>query len=163
MRRWVKSLVFAIKRMMQFYASGICTTFATSIILQSYKSDYLHRDIYSILFLCFNFSKIEYMFFMFTSVPYFVLFNVTELKKIKINYRTLIIFLFTKASEINIQKSGQSVLTSLFLNLMSVSFYCRYYIWMDLFPLWMLFANRRAIRLDILSVKGQNQNITCMW
>lgn len=60
------------------YASRIYTAFATSIMLQSSKSDYLHRDIYSILFLCLNFSKIEYMFLMFTSVPYLLLFTVTE-------------------------------------------------------------------------------------
>lgn len=65
------SLVFAIKRMKQFQASGICTTFATCIMLQSYKSDYLHRYIYSILyFYALILANLEYMFFMFISVPY---------------------------------------------------------------------------------------------
>lgn len=77
---WEDCLKFRVcyKEVDAVYASRIYTAFATSIMLQSSKSDYLHRDIYSILFLCLNFCKIEYMFLMFTSVPYLLLFNVTE-------------------------------------------------------------------------------------
>lgn len=77
---WEDCLKFRVcyKEVDAVNASRIYIAFATSITLQSSKSDYLHRDIYSILFLCLNFSKIEYMFLMFTSVPYLLLFNVTE-------------------------------------------------------------------------------------
>lgn len=65
------------------HASGICTTFATCIMLQSYKSDYLHWYIYSILyFYALILANLNTCFSCLYQCHIFLLFNVTELIKI---------------------------------------------------------------------------------